>query len=145
MISYQNKDIKFNFTGKRICSKWIKNVVDSFSNSELIVGNLTIVFCDDNYILSVNNEFLKHNYYTDIITFDYTHDNILSGDLLISIDTVKDNSVHYDTLFREELNRVIIHGVLHLMGYNDHNSEEKKEMKKMENLALTILNTHIHD
>lgn len=138
MISYINKEIKFNFVGKRVCSKWLKDVIFTLSNAKLTVGNINIVFCDDNYILAVNNEFLKHNYYTDIITFDYSENNTLSGDLIISIDTVRDNAEQYKTLFREELNRVIIHGVLHLMGYKDKTQEEKKEMKKMEDLALSL-------
>lgn len=139
MINYINKDIKFNFVGKRICSNWIKEVVSKLSNSRHTIGSLNIVFCDDNYILSINNEFLKHNYYTDIITFDYTQNFALSGDLIISIDTVKHNSVQYKSLFTDELYRVIIHGVLHLMGYKDRSTAEKQEMKKMEDLALSLL------
>lgn len=140
MVNYINKDIKFNFVGKRNCSKWIIDVVNTFSNSNFTVGTINIVFCDDNYILALNNEFLKHNYYTDIITFDYTQNGVLSGDLIISIDTVRHNSIQFKTLFREELNRVIIHGVLHLMGYKDISKEQKLEMRKMENLALSLLN-----
>lgn len=139
MITYVNNNIKFNFTHKRLCTKWIKEVVNQLSISSLGIGNINIVFCSDDYILSINNQFLKHNYYTDIITFDYSHNNLLSGDLIISIDTVKENSLLYGTTFREELNRVIIHGILHLMGYKDCTKQEKEEMRKKEDLALSLL------
>lgn len=139
MITYVNNNIKFNFTHKRLCTKWIKEVVNQLSISSLGIGNINIVFCSDDYILSINNQFLKHNYYTDIITFDYSHNNLLSGDLIISIDTVKENSLLYETTFREELNRVIIHGILHLMGYKDCTKQEKEEMRKKEDLALSLL------
>ncbi|MFA5641243.1 MAG: rRNA maturation RNase YbeY [Bacteroidales bacterium] len=139
MITYINNNIKFNFTHKRLCTKWIKEVVNQLSISNLGIGNINIVFCSDDYILSVNNQFLKHNYYTDIITFDYSHNNLLSGDLIISIDTVKENSLLYETTFREELNRVIIHGILHLMGYKDCTKQEKEVMRKKEDLALSLL------
>ncbi len=145
MISYINKEIKFNFIGKRICSKWIKKVVGTLSKDVVTVGDINIVFCDDSYILSVNNEFLKHNYYTDIITFDYSENNLLSGDLIISIDTVKHNSVQYETPFSEELNRVIIHGILHLLGFKDQTEDQKLEMQKMENFALSILKNKSYD
>lgn len=145
MIRYINNNIKFNFTHKRLCSKWIKDVVNQLSISKLGIGDINIVFCNDDYLLSLNNEYLKHNYYTDIITFDYTHNNLLSGDLIISIDTVKENSLLYETTFRDELNRVIIHGILHLMGYKDYTKEEKVEMRKMEDLALSLLKNMKND
>ncbi|MFA6769556.1 MAG: rRNA maturation RNase YbeY [Bacteroidales bacterium] len=145
MITYLNKEIKFNFTGKRICSKWIKDIVNILSKGNFTVGQINIVFCNDDYILSVNNEFLKHNYYTDIITFDYTQDNVISGDLIISVDTVNQNSVQFKTLFKDELNRVIIHGVLHLLGYKDKSNEEKLEMRETEDFALSRLKSISYD
>ncbi len=122
-----------------LIKSWIKDVVSDISNKSIEVGDLNIVFCSDNYLLSVNKEFLKHNYYTDIITFNYNHGNVISGDLLISIDTVRANSVEYNVSFDEELKRVIIHGVLHLLGYDDATNEEKIEMTSMENYALDLL------
>lgn len=145
MINYINNEIKFNFIGKRLCSKWIKNVINILSDSKFTTGTINIVFCDDSYLLSVNNQFLKHNYYTDIITFDYSDKNVLSGDLIISIDTVLHNSNEYNTLFREELDRVIIHGILHLLGYKDYTDIEKIEMKRMENFALSLLKNNKND
>lgn len=145
MINYINNDIHFNFANKRKCSRWIKDVVPTLTNSKYVVGDINIVFCDDNYILSVNKKFLNHNYYTDIITFDYCDNNIISGDLIISVDTVKQNSDLYKTDFKEELNRVIIHGVLHLLGYNDSTQEEIVEMREMENFALELINSSKYD
>ena len=84
------------------------------------IGDVNIIFCSDNYILDVNLKYLQHDYFTDIITFDYCENNVLSGDLFISVDSVRENSVFYNTEFEDELNRVMVHGILHLIGYDDH-------------------------
>ncbi len=99
-------------------------------------GDLSIVFCSDNYILKINREYLTHNFYTDIITFDYSEDQIISGDLFISIDRVKENALKYKVSFQEELTRVILHGVLHLSGYNDGTKSEREEMRIKEDFYL---------
>ena len=102
------------------------------------IGNISIIFCSDNYILDVNQKYLQHDYFTDIITFDYCEGDKLSGDLFISVDTVKDNAVEYGTEFQDELNRVMVHGLLHLIGYDDHSEEDIKEMRAKENYYLSL-------
>ncbi len=103
------------------------------------VGCLTYVFCDDEYILKTNREFLGHDYYTDIITFDYTNSRHIAGDMVISLDTVRSNAEMLGTPYRTELMRVIIHGVLHLCGINDKGPGEREIMEQHENEALAVL------
>lgn len=113
---------------------WISNVI-TFHKKQL--GELNYIFCSDEYILDINNQYLKHDYYTDIITFNYVENDVISGDIFISVDTVKSNSDLYNNSnFKEELDRVIIHGVLHLIGFNDKTDSEQLEMTKQENIAL---------
>ena len=102
------------------------------------LGDISVIFCSDNYILDVNIKYLGHDYFTDIITFDYCEGDRLSGDLFISIDSVRENAVHYGTEFEDELNRVMVHGVLHLVGYDDHTAAEKKEMRAKEDYYLSL-------
>jgi len=102
-------------------------------------GNLNIIFCSDNYLLKMNKEYLGHNYFTDVITFDYSEENLISGDVFISVDTVKENAKNYEVSFENELFRVIIHGVLHLIGYNDKTDKEQEEMTIKENYYLDKL------
>ncbi len=99
-------------------------------------GELAIIFCSDNYLLNVNIEFLNHNYYTDIITFNYCENSIISGDLFISIERVKENASKFNTTFKHELYRVIFHGILHLIGYNDKTEDEKILMRSKEDFYL---------
>ena len=103
------------------------------------VGDIAYIFCDDEKILEVNRQYLQHDYYTDIITFDYTEDNVISGDLFISLDTVRSNSEEQGTVYEEELHRVIIHGILHLCGINDKGPGERELMEQAENKALSLL------
>lgn len=137
MVSYFIQDIDFVFKHKRLNNSWLKLVAESEIKK---LGNINIIFCSDNYILDVNVKYLGHDYFTDIITFDYCVKNILSGDLFISIDTVRDNSEFYKTEFNDELNRVIVHGLLHLIGYDDHTPEEQKIMREKENYYLELRN-----
>ena len=102
------------------------------------IGDGNIIFCSDNYILDVNLKYLQHDYFTDIITFDYCENNVLSGDLFISVDSVRENSVFYNTEFEDELNRVMVHGILHLIGYDDHTEEDQKVMREKENYYLSL-------
>lgn len=103
------------------------------------IGDITYIFCSDNYILKVNNEYLGHNYFTDIITFNYNENTLLNGDIFISVDTVKSNAVEFsDGDFMKELDRVIIHGILHLIGFNDKSDSEQAEMTIKEDEALEI-------
>ena len=143
MVSYFLQDIDFVFKHKRLNNSWLKLVAESEIKK---LGNINIIFCSDNYILDVNVKYLGHDYFTDIITFDYCVKNILSGDLFISIDTVRDNAEFYKTEFNDELNRVIVHGLLHLIGYDDHTPEEQKIMREKENYYLELRNhiEHYH-
>lgn len=136
MIRFFNKDIKFTLTDKLLLKKWIKEVVSSYGNR---VGDINIILCDDPSILEINNQFLGHDYYTDIITFDYTEEKVINGELYISIDTVRANAQEYGQSFPDELHRVIIHGILHLCGLDDHCDEDIKEMREAENLSLEKL------
>ena len=104
------------------------------------VGEIAYIFCSDEKILEVNRQYLEHDYYTDIITFDYTEGNRISGDLFISLDTVRTNAEQFDQAYERELHRVIIHGILHLCGINDKGPGEREIMEAEENKALAIIN-----
>ncbi len=135
MISYYFEDTDFIFKGKTLNNKWLKLVAESEIRK---IGDISIIFCSDNYILDVNQKYLNHDYFTDIITFDYCEGDKLSGDLFISVDSVMENSVEYGTEFKDELNRVIVHGILHLIGYDDHNKKDVELMRKKENYYLSL-------
>ena len=138
MIRFFNKDIKFQLDKKLVLKKWIKTVVEQY---DCKVGDINVILCNDPYILEINLQFLSHVYFTDIITFDYSEENVINGELYISIDTVRENAVEYNQNFPDELHRVIIHGVLHLCGLDDHNDEDIKEMREAENTSLELLAT----
>ena len=135
MIRYYNEDIKFELKAKALNNKWLKFVAESEIRK---IGDINIIFCSDNYILDVNMRYLQHDYFTDIITFDYCEKNILCGDLFISIDSVRENAVYYGTDFNDELNRVMVHGILHLIGYDDHSEVEISQMRAKENYYLEL-------
>lgn len=136
MVSYFNEDIRFPFKEKRLTSRWLKFVAESESRR---LGDISVIFCSDPYILDVNLRYLKHDYYTDIITFDYCEGGKrLSGDLFISVDTVRENAAFYGVEFADELNRVIVHGLLHLIGYDDHTEEDRAVMRAKENYYLSL-------
>lgn len=139
MVSYFFEQTKFQFKQRRLNNAWLRLVAESEVKK---LGQINIIFCSDNYILDINQKFLQHDYFTDIITFDYCEGNVLSGDLFISVDSVKENSVFYKTEFEEELNRVIVHGLLHLIGYDDHCDEDIKVIREKENYYLEI-RTHL--
>ncbi|BDX37535.1 endoribonuclease YbeY [Tenuifilaceae bacterium CYCD] len=134
-IKYQSQDIKFVLKEKRKISRWINDVIKSHQRK---LGNVSYIFCSNDYILDLNKQYLNHNYFTDIITFDYCSDNIVEGDIFISIDTVLDNSHRFKTNFSDELLRVIIHGVLHLVGFSDKTAKQQKQMRVLEDEALSI-------
>ena len=117
--------------------EWIQKIVKEYSKK---TGDITYVFTSDSYILKINQQYLQHDYYTDIITFDYSENDIISGDLFISLDTVRSNAKKYNVTFLEELHRVIIHGILHLLGFNYKTEEENLQMRGLENKALEKLN-----
>jgi rRNA maturation RNase YbeY len=136
MITYLSEDIKLPKIEKRKTSKWIQQVALQYGKK---INEISFIFCSDNYILQVNKEYLKHDYYTDIITFDYSENDKLSGDIFISVDTVKTNAEKFNQTFEVELHRVIIHGILHLCGQKDKAKEDRAEMTRKENLALNFL------
>lgn len=119
---------------------WIEEVARTHGKN---VGGLTYIFCDDEYILETNRKFLGHDYYTDVITFDYSNRRRISGDMVISLDTVKSNSELFARSYQEELLRVVVHGVLHLCGINDKGPGEREIMEKCENDALALLPENI--
>lgn len=135
MIRYFCEDIKFTYKNKLANNRWLKMVAGSEIRK---IGDINVIFCSDNYILDVNMKYLQHDYFTDIITFDYCEGKVLSGDLFISVDSVRENSIEFGTDFEEELHRVIVHGVLHLIGYDDHTEEDKKLMRQKENYYLQM-------
>lgn len=135
MIRYYCEDIKFEFKHKLLNNKWLRFVAQSEVRR---LGDIGIIFCSDNYILDVNMKYLQHDYFTDIITFDYCEEDVLSGDLFISVDSVRDNASYYGTEFEDELNRVIVHGILHLVGYDDHTEEDQQQMRAKEDYYLSL-------
>ena len=135
MISYYTQDTDFVFKGKSFNNKWLKMVAESEIRR---IGAVSIIFCSDREILDVNMKYLQHDYFTDIITFDYCEGDRLSGDLFISVDSVRENAVFYGVEFADELNRVMVHGILHLIGYDDHTPEEQKVMREKEDYYLSL-------
>ena len=135
MISYYKEDTDFIFKGKNLNNRWLRMVAGSEIRR---IGDVSIIFCSDNYILDVNMRYLQHDYFTDIITFDYCEGDKLSGDLFISVDSVRENALFYGTEFSDELNRVMVHGLLHLIGYDDHTEEEQKIMREKEDYYLSL-------
>ncbi len=131
-----------SFKKRTILKQWIKAIVE---NNKKEVGEISYIFCSDEQLLEINKEFLNHDYYTDIITFDYSETDVVSGDLFISIERIKDNAKTLKTSYQEELHRVIIHGVLHLLGYKDKTEEESENMRKLEDECLLILSTYINE
>ena len=111
-------------------SVWIKTILKQNNHQS---GNLTYIFCNDDYLFNINKQFLSHEYFTDIVTFDYSENEYVSGDMFISVDRVKENSLIYNCSYKDEILRVMVHGLLHLLGYNDSNEEEKDIMRNLEN------------
>lgn len=134
-ITYQTEGVKMPHIKKRETSEWIKKVAATYQKR---VGEIAYIFCSDDKILEVNRQYLQHDYYTDIITFDYCQGDRIAGDLFISLDTVKTNSEQFNTPYEEELNRTIIHGILHLCGINDKGPGEREIMEAEENKALGL-------
>lgn len=135
MIRYFNENISFELRGKAVNNRWLKLVAGSEMRK---LGAINIIFCSDPYILDINLKYLSHDYFTDIITFDYCEGDKLSGDLFISIDSVRENAEFYGAEFRDELDRVMVHGLLHLIGYDDHSEEDIAVMRSKENYYLSL-------
>ncbi len=137
MITYNTENIRMPKLARRDTNRWIKAVAEKYGKK---VGEVAYIFCDDEKILEVNRQYLQHDYYTDIITFDYCEGNILNGDIFISLDTVRSNTEEFGTTYENELHRVLIHGILHLCGQEDKSDKARKEMTRKENDALAMLN-----
>ena len=135
MIRYFSENISFNLKNRSLNNRWLKFVASSEVRR---LGAVNIIFCSDNYLLDVNAKYLHHDYFTDIITFDYCEGNVLSGDLFISVDSVRENASFFGVDFTDELNRVMVHGILHLIGYDDHTEEEQKVMRSKEDYYLSL-------
>mgnify|MGYP001776270964 CR=1 FL=1 len=136
MITYSVEGVRMRAIKKRATNAWIKAVAASYGRK---VGEVGYLFVNDEKILEVNREYLNHDYYTDIITFDYDEADTISGDLVISLDTVRSNAELFGKTYEEELYRVIIHGILHLCGINDKGPGEREMMEAAENKALAML------
>lgn len=133
MINFTTAETTFNLKNKRKIKDWILQIVGSENSS---AGDITYVFCSDEYLLEMNKKYLNHDTFTDIITFDYTENGKTAGDICISIDRVNENAIQYSSDFEHELARVMAHGVLHLLGYKDKMKEDKKVMTEKEDFYL---------
>ncbi len=135
MVELFFEDVEILDLRSEFFNSWLSKVCESESNK---LGDISLVFCSDNYLLKVNQDYLQHDYFTDIITFDYEGESI-SGDLFISVDRVRDNARANSITFLNELHRVVVHGVLHLLGYKDKTTEEKQEMRSKEDFYLDFV------
>lgn len=136
MINFFNEDIDFKLKGKNNFKVWLKKVaeIEGFR-----INDLNYIFCSDQYLHKINLEYLDHDTFTDIITFDNSEDeSTIEGDIFVSIERVRENSQTLNTVFDEELKRVIVHGLLHLCGYDDHSVEDKAEMRRLEGEYILI-------
>lgn len=136
MITYNTENVKMPAVKRRLLTAWIKAVAATYGKR---VGEIGYLFCDDAHILEVNRQYLGHDYYTDIITFDYCEGDVLAGDIVLSLDTVRSNAEAFGKEYADELHRVIIHGVLHLCGIDDKGPGEREVMEAAEDKALVLL------
>ena len=134
-LYFHSEEIEFELSNRQEHVDWIFSFINSRGFQ---VGELNYVFCSDDYLLEINRAHLNHDYYTDIITFDYVDEKVLNGDIFISIDRVEDNAKSFSVTFADELRRVIAHGALHLMGLNDKSPVEQREMREAEDQALEL-------
>lgn len=137
-ISFQFEDANFEFSDSKKVENWIIKTIET---EKCFTGNVTYIFCSDNYLLDVNRKYLNHDYFTDVITFDYVKNSKISGDIFISIDRITENAKIFNVSRENELLRVMIHGVLHLIGYDDQTDEQEEEIHKKEDFYLNIYNS----
>ncbi len=135
-ISFDSEDINFELENENVTQKWVQKAI---SNEGKTLGEITYIFCSDVYLHKINLEHLNHDTFTDIITFNYCEADLISSDIFISIDRVKENAKFFSTTFQNELNRVMIHGILHLVGYDDKTDDDKLLMRSKEDFYLTLL------
>lgn len=132
---YFHKETDIKIKNIRLIKKWIIQSIIDLNKS---TGNINYIFCNDDYLLQINKKHLNHDYYTDIITFDYSENNIISGDIFISTERILENSKAFQTSFKDELHRVMLHGVLHLAGFKDKTPSQIKTMRTQENKYLSL-------
>ncbi len=137
-ITFVNEQIKFQLADKQRVKRWI---MDICQQNHKKVGDIGYLFCDDAYLLEVNKQYLNHDTYTDIITFDYVEEDVVNGDIMISVERVRENAKQFNVAFEQELHRVIIHGVLHLLGQKDKSTKDAAMMRKREEEALMLWDT----
>ena len=135
MINFFTETLDFSLKNEQQYSNWISNCIEKFEFDE---GEISYNFLSDEELLQINKDALNHDYYTDIITFDLRIGDLISGDIFISIDRVKENAKEFNVNFDTELKRVVIHGLLHIIGFNDHTDTEKQEMRKQEELCMSV-------
>lgn len=140
-IRFSVQSVDFTLNESEKIKKWVSEVIKRRGKT---VGNINYLFCDDEYILDANRRYLDHDTYTDIITFDYVAGGLISGDIMISVDRVTDNAKKFGVSFERELHRVIIHGILHLLGQGDKKEEEAREMRRQEEEALALWDELFH-
>ena len=141
-IRFSAQSESFELKDEALVRQWLTKVITLRGKS---VGNVNYLFCDDEYLLDVNQRFLYHDTYTDIITFDYVAGGLISGDIMISVDRVRENASLFSVSFEQELHRVIVHGVLHLLGQGDKSDEEALEMRRLEAEALALWDSLFHE
>ena len=139
-IQFHKSQVQFRFVNKTITTRWIESVVRREGKK---VGSINFIFCTDAFLLGINKQYLKHDYFTDIITFDFSEGKFINGEIYISIERVRENSATLGVMFPVELWRVIIHGVLHLLGYSDKTATQKTQMRKKEDACLSLLSKSI--
>lgn len=135
-INFHTEDTDYNLDNKRSIQKWITTVINDQEHS---LGTINYILCSDEYLLAMNQKYLNHDTYTDVITFDYSTSKVISGDIFISIERVQENARIFKKDLIDELSRVMVHGVLHLCGYKDKSLEESAEMRKMEDHYLAFV------
>jgi probable rRNA maturation factor len=140
-VRFFYEKVDFKIANPRKTVRWIR---ESAKRENRSISDINYVFCSDNYLLKLNQEFLDHKTLTDIITFDYSHGRIISGEIYISLDRIKENSLEFNAEFQEEILRVMIHGILHLTGYNDKKPMEVTTMRKKEEAYLSLWKTMFH-
>lgn len=136
MIHFFQEDIQYSLKNKRALKNWIAGVLDQYGFKKF---SINYILCSNEYILKINRDFLQHDYYTDIITFNNSIDEkILESDIFISLDTIQENSNRFRVTLEDELHRVMIHGILHLLGYHDKTTKQKQQMRQLENQCLEL-------
>ncbi len=139
-INFRVENLHFSFEKENKVRNWINQIAKQEGKK---AGNISYVFCSDDYLLNINRQFLNHDFYTDIITFDYTNKDKIEGEIFISIDRVKENAKNFNQPFQNELMRTVIHGILHLCGYTDKTKADKKRMRTREDEALLTSNDEL--